>query len=60
MDKIFGNLLNFIADRQAMKKLLIKGFGAVAIAIAAVAAGMQSQEVRDAVCSAPIIEAPAK
>ena len=40
------------------KKKIVGWIGAAAIAVGAAFAGMQSKEVRDAVCSATLIEAP--
>lgn len=41
------------------KKRIVGWIGAAAIALGAAAAGMQSKEVREAVCGAQIIEVPA-
>lgn len=39
------------------KKRIISWVGAAAIAVSAVFLGMESKEVRDAICGAPVIEA---
>jgi hypothetical protein len=38
-------------------KRIISIVGAVAIAVAGIVLGMESKDVRDAICSAPVIEA---
>lgn len=48
---ILQKLLSMFID----KKRIIGWVSAVAIAIAAAAAGMQSEEFKSAVCSAPVI-----
>lgn len=48
-------ILTKIVEMFVNKKRVIGWISAVGIAIGAAAAGMQSQEFKDAVCSAPVI-----
>jgi hypothetical protein len=48
-------ILTKIVEMFVNKKRVIGWISAVGIAIGAATAGMQSQEFKDAVCSAPVI-----
>ena len=50
-------IANRLIEAFIGKKKLIGWVSAIGIAVGAVAAGMSSQEFKDAVCSAPVINA---
>lgn len=54
MNGIVERLIGVFID----KKRVIGWISAVVIAVSAVAAGLSSQEFKDAVCAGPVIEAP--